>query len=144
MEPHGAKLARDVHAAVASLEGQAPLGPVHGDRAIARGQRELAGDFLRLDAAVTRVQLDPALHPLDVDRAVTAPGLDVGARGTHTISARSRRVKPDPLNDSVGGFFTSTSMVSPSWDDLTSSASTASRVGPRFSISTSTSGLSHD
>ena len=65
-------------------------------------------------------------------------------RGTETISLALADMWNPIWNRSDAGFLTSSWMVLPSCEVLTSSAATASWVGPRFSISTSTSGLSQD
>jgi len=82
-----------------------------------------------------------------VDTAIEAVGIPATFElcGTDTISfAEADRWNPKPLSVSDFGRFTSTAILLPSCSICTTSPSTASRVGPRFSISTSTSGRSQD
>src|ERR671927_110116 len=117
MQPDRSQLPRDVHAAVAGLEREPPFCAGDANRSIARPERQLAGNILRVDAAIVRVQMS-------------------ACAGTEMMSfALAERPNPKPVIDWLAGFFTSNSIVFPSCVDLISSAFSDSRVGPRFSIS---------
>ena len=134
------ELAGHADAAVAGVDVEVSGHVFQRDRSVAGRQRQLAGDVASRGCCRRRssTRAARARARSGSSRRRSSPSR-CPSRGIVTISFAVGDMRPTPKNTtSCAGFFTSTSMRSPSCFVSTFSCSMASLVGPRFSISTTT------